>query len=426
MRPFFREENVKKHVVVIGAGFAGINFAKRLGRKTKITIIDRRNYHLFQPLLYQVATAALSPADIATPIRSIFSAFPNVSVLLENISSIDPPKQTVTTSSGGLSYDYLVMACGASHSYFNHPEWEDLSPGLKTLEQATEIRRRILMAYENAEREQNPEKQKELLSFVVIGGGPTGVELAGAIAEISRNTLEKDFRHIHPERTRVMLIEAGPRVLAAFDESLSKRAARDLEKLGVQIWTSTRVTQITENSVQLGLEEIRAATIIWAAGVKPSSLGKALHVPLDNVGRVIVEADLSVKNFKNIFVLGDQAFFPTPDGKGLPGIAPAAIQMGQHAAKNIENDLAGRPREDFIYNDKGIMATIGRRTAVVQMKRIKFGGFLAWAIWLFVHIYYLIGFKNRIFVFMQWAWAYFTFKRGARLILGKEWKTDSN
>lgn len=415
-----------KKVIIVGAGFAGINAAKTLAQNHELdlTLIDRRNYHLFQPLLYQVATAGLSPAEIATPIRTIFSQYPNVKVVLGNVQEIDLKKQNVQVGKDSFSYDYLILACGAKHSYFNHPEWENFSPGLKTLEQATEIRRRILLAFELAEKETDPEIQKQYLSFVIVGGGPTGVEMAGAIGEISRFTLEKDFRHIHPERTRVILVEAGSRILAGFDESLSKKAARDLENLGVQVWTSTRVTDVNAEGVSLGSESIRSKTVIWAAGVQPSSLGQAMGVPLDKVGRVLIEEDLSLKDFKNVFVLGDQAAFPTADGKGLPGLAPVAMQMGTHAARNIFCDLKKQPREKFIYKDKGAMATIGRRSAVVQVKNLKYGGILAWMTWLFIHIYYLIGFKNRLFVFMQWSWSYLTFKRGARLILDKEWKSS--
>lgn len=419
---------MKKHVVIVGGGFAGINAAKKLGKNKnfEITLVDRRNYHLFQPLLYQVATAGLSPADIATPIRTIFSNYPNVKVILGNASSVDLKNKSVLVGDDKINFDYLILACGSKHSYFGHNEWESVSPGLKTLEQATEIRRRILLAFELAEKELNADKQKAFLTFVVVGGGPTGVELAGAIAEISRFTLEKDFRNIHPERTRVLLIEAGQRILSAFDEKISKKAARDLEKLGVQIWTSTRVTNVTAEGVQLSDEEIKAKTTIWAAGVQPSSLGKSLGVHLDKVGRVIVEADLSIKNYKDIFVLGDQAHFPTEDGRGLPGLAPVAMQMGNHVAKNIINDIEAKPRENFKYRDKGIMATIGRRMAVVQVGDIKFTGFFAWLTWLFIHIYYLIGFKNRFFVFLQWSWSYLTFRRGARLILDKEWKSTAS
>jgi NADH dehydrogenase len=415
----------KKNVVVIGAGFAGINAVKKLCRNKniEITLIDRRNHHLFQPLLYQVATAGLSPADIAVPIRAIFTNQPNVRVIMANIDRVDLHSQVVTEENNSYSYDFLVMACGAKHSYFGHSDWEPFSPGLKTLEQATEIRRRILLAYELAEKEKDQNKQKEFLTFVIVGGGPTGVELAGTIGEISRFTLSEDFRNIHPERTRILLIEAGERILPSFSEKLSKFAARDLEKIGVQIWTSRRVTRVAANLVELGSEIIKAHTIIWAAGVEPSSLGKTLNVPLDKIGRVMIEKDLSVKDHSNVFVLGDQASFPTMDGRGLPGLAPVAMQMGSCAGENILRTILGKPRKDFHYIDKGMMATIGRKSAIVQMKHIEFGGYLAWVTWLFIHIYYLIGFKNRLFVFMQWAWSYVTFKRGARLIVDKEWRS---
>lgn len=412
--------------MVIGAGFAGLNVVKKLSKHKNIhiTLIDRRNHHLFQPLLYQVATAGLSPADIATPIRGIFTNQNNVHVIMANVEQIDLKFRKIKTSEHEeYGYDYLVMACGAKHSYFGHPEWEEDSPGLKTLEQATEIRRRILLAFEQAEKEKNPDRQKEYLTFVIVGGGPTGVELAGTIGEISRYTLSQDFRIIYPERTRVLLIEAGPRILPTFSEKLSKMASRDLEKLGVQIWTSTRVTKIFGETVELGHENLKARTIIWAAGVQPSSLGKALGVPLDKIGRVLIEKDLSLKDYPEVFVIGDQACFPTEDGKGLPGLASVAMQQGCATAENILLDISKKKRKEFHYVDKGMMATIGRKSAIVQMKHLEFGGILAWLTWLFVHIYYLIGFKNRIFVFLQWAWSYVTFKRGARLIINKEWKS---
>ncbi len=418
--------NAGKKVVIVGAGFGGLKAARELARDSKldITLIDRRNYHLFQPLLYQVATAALSPAEIAVPIRTVFSRNPNVKVLMANVEKVDLKKSLVIADGDEFTYDYLVLAVGAKHSYFDHPEWEPYSPGLKTIEQATEIRRRILLAYEMAEKEPDPAKQKPLLTFVIVGGGPTGVELAGAIAEISRYTLERDFRNIVPERARILLIEAGPRILPSFSEHLSRRATRDLEKLGVQIWTSTAVTDVTEFGVKLGPEQVHAKTVIWAAGVQPSSLCKSLGVPLDRVGRVIVEPDLSLKDYPNVFVIGDQAHFPTPDGRGLPGLAPVAMQQGRHAAANIRRDLRGKKRLLFVYVDKGTMAAIGRKKAVAQIKGLEFGGLLAWLVWLFIHIYYLIGFKNRLIVFIQWFWAYVTFKRGARLIVSNEWLSN--
>jgi NADH dehydrogenase len=417
---------VSQRVVIVGGGFAGVRAAKYLGCKSEceVTLVDRRNYHLFQPLLYQVATAGLSPAEIASPIRTIFSGYPNVRVLLDNVNSVDLQQRILKTESGSLNYDFLVLACGAKHSYFNHPEWESFSPGLKTLEQATEIRRRILLAYEQAEKETDPAKQQALLTFIVVGGGPTGVEMAGAIAEISRFTLERDFRNIHPERAQILLVEAGPRVLASFSEKLSAQAERDLEHLGVQVRTRTRVTEVHEWGVKLGDQTVHAKTVIWAAGVQPSSLAKTLGSPLDQVGRVKIEQDLSLPGHPEVFVLGDMAHFPTADGHGLPGLAPVAMQEGTHAAQNILATIRGRPRTPFRYKDKGTMATIGRRKAVAQVGRLEVSGLLAWFMWLFIHIYYLIGFKNRLFVFLEWMWAYMTFKRGARLILDKEWRSN--
>ncbi len=414
-----------KKIVIVGGGFGGLNAAKALAgkRDVSLTLIDRRNHHLFQPLLYQVATAGLSPAEIAMPIRSILTGFPNTHTILANVQQVDAAGKKLITDAGVVPFDTLILACGSKHSYFGHSEWEAFAPGLKTLEQATEIRRRVLLAFELAERETDPDRQKQLLTFVVVGGGPTGVELAGALGEISRFTLSKDFKNIDPARTRVMLIEAGPRVLASFSEKLAKRAARDLERMGVQIWTSSRVTGVSAEGVQLGTEALRAATVLWAAGVAPSSLGKTLGVPLDRVGRVVVEADLSVKGFPYLFVIGDQACSTGEDGQALPGLAPVAIQQGRWAARNILADLAGRPRKPFKYYDKGQMATIGRMKAVAQTKTLQFAGLLAWLAWLVVHIYYLIGFKNRLFVLFDWAWAYVTFNRGARLIVQKEWRS---
>lgn len=416
-----------KRVVIVGGGFAGLKTAKALGNKEglRVALIDKHNYHLFQPLLYQVATAGLSPADIASPIRGILSSYKNVAVFLGEVKNIDLNNKLLIAEDRELPYDYLVLACGARHSYFGHPEWENNAPGLKTLEQATEIRRRILIAFEMAEKEENPERQKQNLTFVVAGGGPTGVELAGAIAEISRQTLTKDFRRINPANTRVLLIEAGPRILAAFDEDLSNKASRDLEDLGVQIWTSTRVTDVRADSVVLGEEIIKASTIVWAAGVQPSGLNKILNAPLDRAGRVIVEKDLSLKDHPEVFVLGDQACFFDENSKPLPGLASVAMQQGTHTAKNILNDLRGKQREPFRYLDKGQMATLGRKKAIAQIGKLKFSGFFAWLIWLFIHVYYLIGFKNKFSVIWQWSYAYFTFKKGARLIVDKEWRSQS-
>lgn len=414
-----------KKVIIVGGGFAGLKAARALGNNdtVSVTLIDRRNYHLFQPLLYQVATAGLSPAEISGPIRGILSKYKNVSVYLDNVESVELDKKIVKVPGRDLSYDYLILACGAKHSYFAHPEWEEYAPGLKTLEQATEIRRRILMAFEQAEKEENSENQKKFMTFVIVGAGPTGVELAGTIAEISRNTLMKDFRHIDPSGTRVILIEAGPRILAAFHPDLSRKAARDLEDLGVQIWTNTRVTDVHADSVVLGKEVINAATILWAAGVQPSSLNKNLGVPLDRSGRVLVEQDCSLKEHPEVFVLGDQACYSNDDGTSLPGLASVAMQQGIHAADVILREINGKPRRNFKYLDKGQMATIGRRKAIAQIHNLRFSGFFAWILWLFIHVYYLIGFKNKVFVIWQWAYAYFTFKRGARLIVDKEWRS---
>ncbi len=418
-------ENAAKKVVVIGGGFAGLNTAKKLAQKSKdldITILDRHNYHLFQPLLYQVAMAGLSPGEIAVPIRTVLAKYKNVRSILAEAKTIDLQKRQVVTDFGPVDYDYLVMACGAQHSYFGHEEWEPFAPGLKTLEQATEVRRRVLLAFEMAERESDPQKMRELLTFVIVGGGPTGVELAGALGEITRYTLSRDFRHIDPARTRVILIEAGGRILPSFDPELSQRATRDLENLGVTIWTNTRVTEIVPDGVTLGNEKIRSATVLWAAGVKPSPLNAALGVPLDRAGRVIIGPDLSIPGHPEVFVIGDQACF-MQDGKPLPGLAPVAMQQGRAAARAILADVKGQARSQFKYTDKGQMATIGRSKAVAESGKLRFGGTMAWLAWLLVHIYYLVGFKNRMIVLIQWFWAYATFRRGAQLIVNKEWRS---
>ena len=391
------------HVVIVGAGFAGLNAAKQLARdrNVEVTLVDRRNHHLFQPLLYQVATAGLSPADIAVPIRSILSSYPRVRVLQGEVNSVDFSAQVVRTEFGSISYDYLVLACGARHSYFGHSEWEEHAPGLKNIEQATEIRRRILLAFEQAERCEDRDARRKYLTFAIVGGGPTGVELAGAIGEMSRYTLAKDFRSINAKLTRVFLIEAGPRILPAFDERLADRATRDLQSLGVVVRTSSLVTQVDGGGVAIDDERIQAATVIWAAGVQASSLGKTLGLETDRTGRVLVGPDLSLPEHPNVFVAGDQAHVEQ-EGKSLPGMAPVAVQQGRFIARTIRRELHGKPRETFCFVDKGIMATIGRNRGIMQFGRWKIGGWLAWLAWLTVHIYYLTGFRNRILVVLQW------------------------
>jgi NADH dehydrogenase len=411
-----------KDVVIVGGGFAGLSCAKKLAglRGFSVTLIDRRNHHLFQPLLYQVATAGLSPAEIASPIRSVFSRARNVRVLLGNVTGIDLAGRYLELPGERISYDYLVLACGAKHSYFGHDEWEESAPGLKTLQQATEIRRRILMAFELAEKEGDESRREALLTFVIVGAGPTGVELAGALSEIASHTLSRDFRSVDLRQTRILLIEAGPRVLPAFDPSLSQKALKDLAQLHVQTLLGTRVVDVNSEGVRVAEEKgerfIPSKTVIWAAGVLPSSLCRVLGTPLDKAGRVIVERELNLKNHPEVFVLGDMAH--TPDGKGgaLPGLAPVAMQEGRHTAKNIRRLSKGLKPLEFRYLDKGQMATIGRSRAIVQYRGIRVSGFPAWVMWLVVHIYYLIGFKNKFFVLLDWAWAYITFKRGARLI----------
>ena len=416
-----------KHVVIVGAGFGGLNAVKVLGNVEGIdvTVVDRSNHHLFQPLLYQVAMAGLSPADIAAPIRSLVSSFKNVRVLQGTLTSVDLATNSLTTDFGNLKYDYLVLACGARHSYFGHDEWENNAPGLKTLEQATEIRRRILSAFEIAERTTDKEEQRRQLTFVVVGGGPTGVELAGAIGEMSRYTLARDFRNIDATLARIILIEAGPRILAMFSEEQARRATRDLETLGVQVWPSCRVTSIDADGVSTGNERIRAATVLWAAGVEASGIGRQVSADVDRQGRVMVEPDLSLKLHPKIFVIGDMASYTHQTGKPLPGTAPVAMQQGRFVGSTIRNDLKGEPRKPFHFVDKGQMATIGRSRAILDLGRLHLAGFPAWVLWLLIHIYYLTGFKNRLLVVAQWAWSYLTFGRGARLIVNKEWRSGS-
>lgn len=415
-----------KHVIIVGGGFAGLNAAKRLGNRAGIdvTLIDRRNHHLFQPLLYQVAMAGLSPADIAAPIRSILSKAENVRVINSEVTRVDASAKTLHTTDDAMPYDYLLLACGAMHSYFGHDDWEEHAPGLKSIEQATEIRRRVLSAFERAEVTQSADERRKLLTFVVVGGGPTGVELAGAIGEMSRFTLAKDFRNIDAKLARIILIEAGTRILPMFSESLSARATRDLESLGVQVWTDSSVTSIDQDGVDVSGENIHAATVLWAAGVKASSLGTESGFQCDRAGRIVVGSDLSIESHPNVFVAGDQCAFVDPKtGRQLPGVAPVAAQQGRFIADLILAEQQGKPRREFNYRDKGQMATIGRSRAITEVGKMKFTGLFAWLVWLVVHIYFLTGFRNRIFVVLSWAWSFITFRRGARLIINKRWRS---
>lgn len=408
-----------KQVVIVGGGFAGLRAAKELGGKpdVEVTLVDRHNHHVFQPLLYQVAMAQLSPADIAVPLRAVVSRHANVRVYQGSVEGVDPAARRVRTSFGELPYDYLLLASGASHSYFGHDDWEPVAPGLKTLEHAREIRRRVLDAYEAAECSRDPERQRRLLSFVIVGGGPTGVELAGAIAEMGRFTLARDFRNIHTELTQVTLVEAGPRLLPALSPTLSDYAAHALRELGVEVITGTAVTRITAAGAELGERRIEAATVLWAAGVTASPLGKMLGAELDRQGRVKVEPDLSVPGHPELFVAGDLAHFELPGGGTLPGIAAVAHQQGAHVARMILSDLKGRSRRAFRYVDKGQMATIGHNKAVADIFGFRVRGRPAWLLWVFVHIYFLVDFRNRMVVMLQWAWTYLTNRRGARLIM---------
>ncbi len=409
-----------KTVVVVGGGFAGLYAARTLARHPlDVLLVDRVNYHLFQPLLYQVASAALSPGEIAEPLRAVLRRYNNVHVLLGEVDKLNLDQGCIHLLDGAeLRYDYLVLATGARHSYFGHPEWEPLAPGLKSLADALEMRRRILLAFEMAERETDPARRRTLLTFVIVGGGPTGVELAGAIAEIARHTMSRDFRTFDPRDTRVILIEGGDRVLGTYPPDLSARAQRSLERLGVEVRTNCIATEITPEHVKVGDNVIPTHTALWAAGVAASPLGRQLGVAVDRSGRVPVEPDLTVSGHPQVYVLGDLAAYKLSDGSYLPGIAPVAIQQGRHAAKNIWRDIQGQPRKSFQYWDRGTMATIGRAAAVADIRGLHLSGFLAWMAWLVVHIFYLIGFENRMLVLIEWAWSYLSYERGARLITG--------
>jgi NADH dehydrogenase len=410
-----------KHVVVLGAGFGGLTFCQKFNHaNAHVTIVDRQNHHLFQPLLYQVASAGLSAPDIAQPVRAILSKNRNTDVLMEEVIDIHLAERQVVLSKDVLTYDYLVLALGSVTSYFGHPEWEQFAPGLKSLDDALRIRRNVLLAFENADDETDPVRQRELMTIVVVGGGPTGVELAGTFAELARFVLRRDFRHIDPSLAKIILVEGSPRVLGNFPENLSRKAEEQLKKLGVEVVTGVRVEAISDGCVKLPNREIRAANIIWAAGVGATPLTKKLRVELDRAGRVKVNNDCSVPGYPNVFAIGDMALCMQPDGKAVPGVSPGAMQEARHVARIIERELDGKTEErpPFIYWDKGTMATIGRSAAVAQIKKLQLSGWIAWAMWLVVHLLFLVGFRNKISVLIQWTYSYLTYKRGARIITG--------
>lgn len=413
-------------VVIVGAGFGGLNAAQSLAKSpARVTVIDRTNFHTFQPLLYQVATAGLSPGEIAAPIRSILRSHKNVEVLMAEVTGVDLDRRIVEIPEGHIPYDYLIVAAGASHAYFGHDEWEPYAPGLKTIEDALEIRRRVLLAFELAERQAAAGETATLLDFVVVGGGPTGVELAGTLAEICRHALTHEFRAIDPARTHIVLVEGGPRILATYAEDLSRSAQEQLNHLGVEVRTSATVTRIEPGAIYVGPTRLPATVVLWAAGVAASPLGKKLGAPVDRAGRVLVQPDLSLPDHPEVFVIGDLAALKDEHGKLLPGVSPVAIQQGRFVAKLIRKEMQQHkdrgtvePRPHFHYWDKGSLATIGRAAAIAEFGKIHISGFIAWLSWLFIHIFFLIGFRNRILVFIQWAWSYFTYERGARLITG--------
>jgi NADH:ubiquinone reductase (H+-translocating) len=409
----------RPHVVVIGGGFGGLQAARGLRRQpVDVTVVDRKNHHVFQPLLYQVATAGLSPAEIAAPIRHILRRQRATRVLLGEVTAVDLAAQKVRVGSLQLAYDYLILAAGNTHSYFGHDEWQPHAPGLKTIEEALEIRRRVLLAFEQAEREEDAEARRAWLTFAVIGGGPTGVEMAGALGEIARHTLARQFRRIDPASARIVLIEAGPRVLPAYPEDLSERARLQLEALGVQVWTGSRVSSVSAAGVAIGADHLAARTVVWAAGLQGSPLVRSLGTPLDRAGRVRVQPDLTVPGHPQAFVIGDLASIEQ-DGQPVPGVAPAAMQMGDHAAANVARALRGEPLAPFHYRDKGSLATIGRRRGVAMVGGLRLSGLVAWLAWLGIHIFFLIGFRSRLMVLFDWFWAYVTYDRSARLIVGE-------
>jgi NADH dehydrogenase len=413
----------RPHVVIVGAGFGGLYAARALKRAdVRITVIDRHNYHLFQPLLYQVGTASLSPSNIAYPIRAILRRQANASVILAEATAIELSKRKVLFRDGEIAYDYLILAAGARHSYFAHPEWEPHAPGIKSIEDALEIRRRILLAFEKAERETDKATRRALLTFVIVGGGPTGVELAGAIAEMACKEMVRDFRSIDPKETRTVLVEAGPRILPSFAEELSLKAEASLTNLCVEVWKNASVTSILPGRVVIGRQPLHAATVLWAAGMAASPLTRSLKVPVDAAGRVLVAPDLSVPGHPEAFVIGDIAAFLNRNGKPLPGLAPVAVQQGRHAARNALRLRRGLSTLPFQYRERGTLATIGRAAAVAQFGKLKLSGTLAWIVWSTVHIFLLIGFHSRVMVFMEWLWAYVSHRRTARLIFGYDEK----
>ncbi|MGE0046007.1 MAG: NAD(P)/FAD-dependent oxidoreductase [Hyphomonadaceae bacterium] len=415
-----RAANDRPRVVIVGAGFAGLTAAKALKKApVNVTLIDRRNHHLFQPLLYQVATAGLAPTQIATPIRAIVRDQPDTEVLLGDVTHVDAKAKIVMMGARRVPYDYLILATGARHAYFGHDDWEAFAPGLKTLEDATELRKRILLSFERAELEENPEERARLLTFAVIGGGPTGVEMAGAIAELAIKALAKDYRRINPQCARIVLVEAAPRLLGAFPEDLSRHAAEALTKLGVEVRTGEAVTACDALGVTLGTERIETRCTIWAAGVQSSPVARWLSAKADRAGRALVGRDLRAEGHEDIFVLGDCASVMDKDGKPLPGVAPVAKQQGAYAAEAIRRAVLNKePQGPFVYRDWGILATVGRKSAVADFHGFHLRGFVGWLVWSAAHIYFLIGFRNRIAVTLDWAWSYLTFERGARLITG--------
>ena len=411
-----------KHVVVVGGGFGGINAAKSLGnaKGIKVTLIDRRNYHLFQPLLYQVAMADLSPSDICVPIREICAKFQNTEVILDEVSKIDFRKKQVKLSKKNITYDYLILACGSTNQYFKNDHWSPHAPGLKSIENALQIRQKVLSAFERASASTCPEERRKNLTFVVIGGGPTGVELAGALGEITRYSLAREFSSIDPMSSRIILIEGGSRVLSAYPKELSKKAERALEELGVQIWTNCLVSDIGKDSVKVGHEYLATNNCIWAAGIGPAKINKNIELEKDRRGTLIVENNCSLKEFPEVYVIGDQASFTDSSGSPLPAIAPVAIQQGKYVGRSIKADIKGEKLSPFKYFDKGQMATIGRNKAVLKIGNIKVSGFFAWITWTLVHINFLVGFRNRFSVLFRWIYAYYTRRRSSRIIYSEE------